>query len=84
MADPEHYQERFEVFLQVHVESSQHQSSQRPLWESHSSRNASTDILFSSRIERDECFDSFGESYGLRYFETTHYRYFIEMRDLYF
>ena len=60
MADPEHYQDRFEVFLQLHVESSQQQPTQCPLWESHSSRNTSTDLLFSSRIERDECFDSFG------------------------
>lgn len=60
LADPEHYQDRFEVALQISVESTQQQPTHRPLWESHSSRNTSTDLLFSSRIERDECFDSFG------------------------
>lgn len=59
MADPEHYQDKFEIILQIHVEGVQEQQTQRPLWESHSSQNISVDLLFSSRIERDECFDSF-------------------------
>lgn len=59
MADPEHYQDKFEVLVQISVGSSQQQPSQHPLWESHASRNATTELLFSSRIERDECFDSF-------------------------
>lgn len=59
MADPEHYQEKFEVVIHLNVESEQQPLAQRPLWESHSSRNLSPDLLFSSRIERDECFDSF-------------------------
>ncbi|XP_034247593.1 cyclin-G-associated kinase isoform X2 [Thrips palmi] len=59
MADPEHYQDKFEVLVQISVGSNPQQPSQRPLWESHASRNASVELLFSSRIERDECFDSF-------------------------
>jgi len=60
IGEPDHYLERFQLMLSIVVSDNEQVPEKRPAWESHSMRHISSDILFSSTIERDECFDTFG------------------------
>lgn len=57
--DPDHYQERFTAVINIFVAEDNCQSAKQPPWAGHSARNISPDCLFSTRIEKDENFDTF-------------------------
>jgi hypothetical protein len=59
--DPDHYQERFTAVINIFVAEDNCQSAKQPPWAGHSARNISPDCLFSTRIEKDENFDTFGK-----------------------
>jgi len=59
--DSDHYQERFTAVINIFVAEDNCQSTKQPLWAGHSSRNITPDCLFSTRIEKDENFDTFGK-----------------------
>ena len=61
VGDADHYQERFTAVINIFVAEDNCQSVKQPPWAGHSARNISPDCLFSTRIEKDENFDTFGK-----------------------
>nr|CAD7197017.1 unnamed protein product [Timema douglasi] len=59
IGDAEHYQERFLVVINVFVSDDERRPNKPMPWRDHTSRNITPDILFSSKIEKDENFDTF-------------------------
>nr|CAD7402866.1 unnamed protein product [Timema poppensis] len=59
IGDAEHYQERFLVVINVFVSDDERRPNKPMPWRDHTSRNITPDILFSSKIEKDDNFDTF-------------------------
>ncbi|CAG2060452.1 unnamed protein product, partial [Timema podura] len=59
IGDAEHYQERFLVVINVFVSDDERRPNKPMPWSDHTTRNITPDILFSSKIEKDENFDTF-------------------------
>jgi len=57
--DPDHYQERFTAVISIFVAEDNCQSAKQPPWAGHPAHIVSPDCLFSTRIEKDENFDTF-------------------------
>lgn len=65
--DSDHYQERFTAVINIFVAEDNCQSAKQPAWAEHSARNISPDCLFSTRIEKDENFDTFGKVWEIKH-----------------
>ena len=63
LGDPDHYQERFTTIVNIFVAEDERSSTKQPPWTDHAARNITPDCLFSTRIEKDENFDTFGKQY---------------------
>ncbi|XP_049959498.1 cyclin-G-associated kinase isoform X1 [Schistocerca serialis cubense] len=59
LGDPEHYQERFTAVVNIFVMDEERTPSQQPPWVGHSSKKFTPDILFSTKIEKEENFETF-------------------------
>jgi hypothetical protein len=59
--EPDHYQERFTAVINVFVAEDECHSTKQPPWIGHTTRSILPDCLFSTRIEQDENFDTFGK-----------------------
>jgi hypothetical protein len=59
--EPDHYQERFTAVINVFVAEDECRSTKQPPWIGHTTRSILPDSLFSTRIEQDENFDTFGK-----------------------
>jgi hypothetical protein len=61
IGEPDHYQERFAAVINIFVAEDDCKSARQPPWIGHSARGISPDCLFSTRIEKDENFETFGK-----------------------
>ncbi|PNF37550.1 Cyclin-G-associated kinase [Cryptotermes secundus] len=59
IGEPDHYQERFAAVINIFVAEDDSNSAKQPPWLGHSARGISPDCLFSTRIEKDENFETF-------------------------
>jgi hypothetical protein len=61
IGEPDHYQERFTVVVSIFVAEDECRSTKQLPWTGHTTRSILPDCLFSTRIEKDENFDTFGK-----------------------
>jgi hypothetical protein len=61
IGEADHYQERFTAVINVFVAEDDCESAKQPPWTGHSACGILPDCLFSTRIEKDENFETFGK-----------------------
>ncbi|XP_066992198.2 cyclin-G-associated kinase [Anabrus simplex] len=59
IGDSDHYQERFTAVLNILVLDEERKPNKQPPWQGHSCRGLVPDVLFSTRIEKEETFETF-------------------------
>jgi hypothetical protein len=68
IGEPDHYQERFAAVINILVAEDDCKTAKQPPWTGHSTRGILPDCLFSTRIEKDENFETFGKFQETIYF----------------